>query len=143
MIHQDTYRIGKNTKTYRKPHRSHPTRPPEPKIESRRVTLECETLKVREPVRRSFVTDLAKFRHLFIRQPGGFVTRVTGSKSPKDIAYIVLKLVYSVCLGFGRFASMAAEPFALWHSAHIHRSVREPRGADHLESSKDGATHER
>ena len=59
---------------------------PEPKIESRRVTLECQTLKVREPVRRSFVTDLAKFRHLFIRQPGGFVTRVTGSKSPKDIA---------------------------------------------------------
>ena len=44
---------------------------PEPKIESRRVTLECQTLKVREPVRRSFVTDLAKFRHLFIRQPGG------------------------------------------------------------------------
>ena len=31
---------------------------PEPKIESRRVTLECQTLKVREPVSRSFVTDL-------------------------------------------------------------------------------------
>ena len=45
---------------------------PEPKIESRRVTLECQTLKVWEPVRRSFVTDLAGFRHLRIRQPWGF-----------------------------------------------------------------------
>jgi hypothetical protein len=56
--------------------------PPGPRFESRRVTLECLTLKVREKVRRSFVTDLAGFRHLFIRQPGGFVTRSTGSKSP-------------------------------------------------------------
>jgi hypothetical protein len=44
------------------------TRPPGPRFESRRVTLECLTLKMREKVRRSFVTDLAKFRHLFIRQ---------------------------------------------------------------------------
>jgi hypothetical protein len=46
-------------------------------IESRRVTLECQTLKVRERVRRSFVIDLAGFRHLRIRQQGGFVTRAT------------------------------------------------------------------
>jgi len=46
-------------------------------IESRRVTLECQTLKVRERVRRSFVIDLAGFRHLLIRQHGGFVTRAT------------------------------------------------------------------
>ena len=32
-----------------------------PKTESRRVTLECQTLKVREPVRRSFVTDPQSF----------------------------------------------------------------------------------
>ena len=51
-----------------------PTRPPEPKVASRRVTLECQTLKVRETVRRSFVTDLVQFRHLCIRQLGGFVT---------------------------------------------------------------------
>ncbi len=55
-----------------------PTRPPEPRFESRRVTLECLTLKMREKVRRSFVTDLAGFRHLFIRQPEGFVIRATG-----------------------------------------------------------------
>ena len=41
-------------------------------------TLECQTLKMREKVRRSFVTDLAGFRHLFIRQPEGFVIRATG-----------------------------------------------------------------
>jgi hypothetical protein len=45
-------------------------------VQSRRVTLECLTLKMREKVRRSFVTDLAKFRHIFIRQPVGFV--ITG-----------------------------------------------------------------
>jgi hypothetical protein len=50
------------------------TRPPGPRFESRRVTLECQTLKMREKVRRSFVTDLAGFRRLFIRQPEGFVT---------------------------------------------------------------------
>jgi hypothetical protein len=48
-------------------------------------TLECLTLKVREKFRRSFVTDLAKFRHLFIRQPIGFVTRATGP----DLAYYI------------------------------------------------------
>jgi hypothetical protein len=53
------------------------TRPPGPMFESRRVTLECLTLKMREKVRRSFVTDLAVFRHLFIRQPVGFVIRTT------------------------------------------------------------------
>ena len=56
---------------------------PEPRFESRRVTLECQTLKMREKVRRSFVTDLAGFRHLFIRQPEGFVIRATGP----DLAY--------------------------------------------------------
>ena len=61
------------------------TRPPGPRFESRRVTLECQTLKMREKVRRSFVTDLAGFRHLFIRQPGGFVIRATGSRSPCNI----------------------------------------------------------
>ncbi len=38
---------------------------------------------MREKVRRSFVTDLAGFRHLFIRQPEGFVIRATGP----DLAY--------------------------------------------------------
>ena len=37
---------------------------------------------MRERVRQSFVTDLAGFRHLRIRQPGGFVTRATGTRSP-------------------------------------------------------------
>ena len=60
---------------------------PMSRFESRRVTLECQTLKVREKVRRSFVTDLAKFRHLFIRQSVGFVTESTGSKSPYYIAH--------------------------------------------------------
>ena len=59
-----------------------PSHPREPRFESRRVTLECQTLKMREKVRRSFVTDLAGFRHLFIRQPGGFVIRATGTQSP-------------------------------------------------------------
>ena len=45
----------------------------------------CLTLKVREKFRRSFVTDLTKFRHLFIRQPVGFVSQSTGRKPPKDI----------------------------------------------------------
>ena len=42
---------------------------------------------MREKVRRSFVTDLAGFRHLFIRQPVGFVTESTGSKPPKYIGF--------------------------------------------------------
>jgi hypothetical protein len=60
-------------------------RPPGPRFESRRVTLECLTLKVREKFRRSFVTDHAGFRHLFIRQPVGFVTRVSGTRPPYHI----------------------------------------------------------
>ena len=54
-----------------------PTRPPEPRFAEstgRRgggAALECQTLEVRERVRRSFVTDLAGFRHLRIRQPLG------------------------------------------------------------------------
>ena len=37
---------------------------PAPDRDPRRLdTLKCQTLKVREPVRRSFVTDLAEFRH--------------------------------------------------------------------------------
>ena len=40
---------------------------------------------MREPVRRSFVTDLPEFRHLFIRQPVGSVNRATGIKPPNDI----------------------------------------------------------
>lgn len=46
-------------------------------------TLECQTLKVREPVRRSFVTDLAEFRH-----QEGFVTRtiVVNLRTIPDIA---------------------------------------------------------
>ena len=59
------------------PRRPDPT--PWPKTESRRVTLECQTLKVREPVRRSFVTDLPEFRHLFIRKPVDSVNMATGS----------------------------------------------------------------
>ena len=58
------------------PRRPDPT--PWPKTESRRVTLECQTLKdVRELVRRSFVTDLPEFRHICIRQSVGSVTRAT------------------------------------------------------------------
>ena len=54
----------------------------ETKIESRRVTLECQTRKVR----RNFVTHIEVFRHIRIRQPVGFVTKSTCSKSPNDIA---------------------------------------------------------
>ena len=45
---------------------------------------------MREKVRRSFVTDLAGFRHLFIRQPGGFVIRATGP----DLAYDIVPIRY-------------------------------------------------
>ena len=45
---------------------------------------------MREKVRRSFVTDLAGFRHLFIRQPEGFVIRATGP----DLAYNIEIRIY-------------------------------------------------
>ena len=50
-----------------------PDPPAEAKVECHPRTLESQTLKMREPVRRRFVTDLPGFRRLLIRQ-GGFVT---------------------------------------------------------------------
>ena len=64
-----TPRLTSEVNRPRPPRRPDPT--PWPKIESRRVTLECQTLKVRETVRRSFVTDLPEFRNIFIRPPVG------------------------------------------------------------------------
>ena len=134
-IHQDTYRIGNYTKSYRKLHvtqvrgrgrvggrvgsgrspvnpvsfpgkhpppptptatsevsrprpRGDPTRPlrrrlsviPHPR------TLESQTLKMREPVRRRFVTDLPGFRRLLIGQGGVSSHReISGNKN----SYIV------------------------------------------------------
>ena len=48
-----------------------PDPPAEAKVECHPRTLESQTLKMREPVRRRFVTDLPGFRRLLIRQ-GGF-----------------------------------------------------------------------
>ena len=79
------------------PPRSNPKRPdpisPEPiqpKIESRRrrVTLECQALKVRERFRRSLVTDLAGFCHLFIRQS---VWVSSDTKSTSKPPYYILR----------------------------------------------------
>jgi len=45
------------------------------------------TLKVREKIRQSFVTDLTKFRNFFIRQSVCFVSQSTGRKPPYDISF--------------------------------------------------------
>ena len=57
---------GQPTSTPRRP-----DPPAEAKVECHPRTLESQTLKMREPVRRRFVTDLPGFRRLLIRQ-GGF-----------------------------------------------------------------------
>ena len=80
-----------------------PDPPAEAKVECHPRTLECQTLKMREPVRRRFVTDLPGFRRLLIRQVGvsshreisgnknsyiaePYNSRATGSESCEDTA---------------------------------------------------------
>ena len=64
-----------------------PDPPTEAKVECHPRTLECQTLKMREPVRRRFVTDLPGFRRLLIRQGGVSSHReISGNKN----SYIVL-----------------------------------------------------
>ena len=75
-----------------------PTHPPSRRLrhESRRVTLECQTLKVRETDRRSFVTDLAGFRHIRIRQQGvsslGLRSKFPQDQSPHAVVRAVVRV---------------------------------------------------
>ena len=57
---------------------------------------------MREKVRRSFVTDLAGFRHLFIRQPEGFVIRATGPDLAYDIGILIEDSSGRAILGMSR-----------------------------------------